>query len=467
MESLQEIRTYEEFKTATDREVHNQAEGFVRLGYLLRRAEDTDVLSGSGYRTVTEFAKAEYGLTETYVSRYININRRYSEGGYSDHLQARFQGFGLAKLADMLTLPDEVVEVIPAEATRAEIQEIKREVAQEQQVSDLEFLMEQKEVRRGQQEPQKEDVLTGVLKGYYYDRADEYLEVYAAITDPEPGKQLRRLAEAAAPAGDAVKMVRVPGIGRMMLTVRGAERDPELLNVRTGEKMSCTWENLCHRLKVLFVCSGEARRDWEYVYQEKYPVKEEQEKTGKKAPVVKIARARNGENQKTERTQKAKLAPVQEVSSGKSKTKSETTGGQQERTEKKESGENSEKSLPVVLPEKRPEETGQEKITETPAVPVPEETEAESEEEQERDLGKEAGGQQAVEILKKEALEQTEEIRTALEKNYYTMAQTSTKKLYQLLDRIRKALDQKGVAGQMELEEYLIRAGEEKRNETE
>ena len=83
MESLQEIRTYEEFKTATDREVHNQAEGFVRLGYLLRRAEDTDVLSGSGYRTVTEFAKAEYGLTETYVSRYININRRYSEGGYS------------------------------------------------------------------------------------------------------------------------------------------------------------------------------------------------------------------------------------------------------------------------------------------------------------------------------------------------------------------------------------------------
>ena len=361
MESLQEIRTYQEFKTATDREVHNQAEGFVRLGYLLRRAEDTDVLMGSGYKTVTEFAKAEYGLTETYVSRYININRRYSEGGYSDRLQARFEGFGLAKLADMLTLPDEVVEVIPAEATRAEIQEIKREVAQEQQVSDLEFLMEQKEVRRGQQEPQKEDVLTGVLKGYYYDRADEYLEVYAAITDPEPGKQLRRLAEAAAPAGDAVKMVRVPGIGRMMLTVRGAERDPELLNVRTGEKMSCTWENLCHRLKVLFVCSGEARRDWEYVYQEKYPVKEEQEKTGKKAPVVKIARARNGENQKTERTQKAKLAPVQEVSSGKSKTKSETTGGQQERTEKKESGENSEKSLPVVLPEKRPEETGQEK----------------------------------------------------------------------------------------------------------
>ena len=140
--SLEGIRTYQEFKAATDREVYNQAEGFVRLGYLLRRAEDTDILSESGYKTVTEFAKAEYGLTETYVSRYININKRYSEGGYSDRLMERFQGFGLAKLADMLTLPDGVVEALPVEATRAQIQEVKREVARERQVSDLEILME-------------------------------------------------------------------------------------------------------------------------------------------------------------------------------------------------------------------------------------------------------------------------------------------------------------------------------------
>ena len=81
--SLEGIRTYQEFKAATDREVYNQAEGFVRLGYLLRRAEDTEILAESGYKSVVEFARAEYGLTETYVSRYININKRYSEGGYS------------------------------------------------------------------------------------------------------------------------------------------------------------------------------------------------------------------------------------------------------------------------------------------------------------------------------------------------------------------------------------------------
>ena len=39
MEELINICTYKEFKAATDREVLNQAEGFVRLGYLLRKAD--------------------------------------------------------------------------------------------------------------------------------------------------------------------------------------------------------------------------------------------------------------------------------------------------------------------------------------------------------------------------------------------------------------------------------------------
>ena len=110
MEELINICTYKEFKAATDREVLNQAEGFVRLGYLLRKARDTEILRDSGYPTVVAFAEGEYGLTETYVSRYIAINKRYSKDGYSPYLQERFQGYGMAKLAEMLTLSDEVVE---------------------------------------------------------------------------------------------------------------------------------------------------------------------------------------------------------------------------------------------------------------------------------------------------------------------------------------------------------------------
>ena len=81
MEELINICTYKEFKAATDREVLNQAEGFVRLGYLLRKARDTEILRDSGYPTVVAFAEGEYGLTETYVSRYIAINKHYFQVG--------------------------------------------------------------------------------------------------------------------------------------------------------------------------------------------------------------------------------------------------------------------------------------------------------------------------------------------------------------------------------------------------
>ena len=48
MEELKMIGTYQEFKKAFDAELYNQAEGFVRTGYLLKKARDTDILRESG-----------------------------------------------------------------------------------------------------------------------------------------------------------------------------------------------------------------------------------------------------------------------------------------------------------------------------------------------------------------------------------------------------------------------------------
>lgn len=136
--SLRSIENYEQFKQALDTELANQAAGFVRTGYLLKKARDTDILASSGYSTVAEFAKAEYGLSKDIVSRYIAINDRYSEGGYSDRLQDKYEGYGVAKLQDMLTLPIEVVDLISPEMTRKEIAEVKAEVKEEEAISPVE-----------------------------------------------------------------------------------------------------------------------------------------------------------------------------------------------------------------------------------------------------------------------------------------------------------------------------------------
>jgi len=98
---------------------------FVRIGYLLRKAEDSQGYRNEGYDTLTEWAQAELGITATYVSRFKAINAKYSVGGYSDRLKTEFVGYGSAKLGEMLALPDGDMEMIRPETKRQDIRSLK------------------------------------------------------------------------------------------------------------------------------------------------------------------------------------------------------------------------------------------------------------------------------------------------------------------------------------------------------
>jgi hypothetical protein len=119
MEELIEYNNYGQFKAALDKELLSAADHFVKIGYLLKQARDTTILYESGYPNLYEFAKAEYGIDKGTVSRYIAINDRFSVGGNSPALEQRYSNRGVAKLQEMLTMSDEVIEVIPAETTKA------------------------------------------------------------------------------------------------------------------------------------------------------------------------------------------------------------------------------------------------------------------------------------------------------------------------------------------------------------
>ena len=58
-------------------------QSFVRIGYALRKIDDQKLYEQDGYKSVAEFAKAEYGLEGSTVSRFMSINREYSVDGYS------------------------------------------------------------------------------------------------------------------------------------------------------------------------------------------------------------------------------------------------------------------------------------------------------------------------------------------------------------------------------------------------
>ena len=112
-------------KSELEQELRNAAAGFVRIGYLLRRAEESEGYKNDGYDTLTEWAQDNYGLTPSQVSRFKAINKRYSIDGYSNQLKLEYANYGQSKLTEMLTLSDEGMEMVSPEMKREDIREIK------------------------------------------------------------------------------------------------------------------------------------------------------------------------------------------------------------------------------------------------------------------------------------------------------------------------------------------------------
>lgn len=265
MQELMTFKDYGEFKATFDRAMMSQTEGFVRMGYLLKRARDTDVLYGSGYRSIAEFAWNEYHLRDDVVSKMIAINDRYSEGGYSEQIAERYVGFGHSLLAEMLTLPAEVADALPQGITREEIREVKREIREEELKTPLEVMEEEPDP--GQQV--QESNMGKMLYRYYQDNLNEYAALHKQMkAKEEPGKE--EALNALAPNGIGVKMARISGVGKFMLSIHGKDQDLELLNTRTGESESYTWEECLAVLQALCPAAG-MKKSWEIVYGVEYP----------------------------------------------------------------------------------------------------------------------------------------------------------------------------------------------------
>lgn len=122
-------------KGQLEAELRGAAAGFVRIGFLLRKIEETKGYENDGSKNLAEWAKDNYGLSATAVSRFMAINRKYSIDGYSERLKPEYIEYGSAKLSEMLALPDADLEMVSPEMKREDIREIKKfnkEVAKEE-----------------------------------------------------------------------------------------------------------------------------------------------------------------------------------------------------------------------------------------------------------------------------------------------------------------------------------------------
>ena len=245
--------SYVDFKASMDAVVERVEEGFVQIGYYLKIARDTQVLQESGYKSVTDFAAAEYGLDKSAVSRFIAINDRFAEDGYSNRLKDQYRGMWRAKLSVMLLLPEEITEELTPDYSKSDIQKIKDEVEEEKKVTDLEVMMEQQDFDT--------ELLDNNLKRAMYQLGHDIPELHRKIWNvwqiwngwqqTKRPELPREIMDILAPAGEGMHSVRVAGIGRLMITLHGADQDITLINVRSGEKEKYSWDDMMEAIGLL------------------------------------------------------------------------------------------------------------------------------------------------------------------------------------------------------------------------
>lgn len=253
--------SYRDFKQALDTEMHKVAEGFVKIGFLLNFATETNIVEEGGYANVNEFAKAEYNIDATQVSRFVNIYKRFGVDG-EPRLKDQYTNHGVAKLGIMLTLPEYINEEITEDYSKSEITAIKREVEAEAEISDIEVMCEEKSTLQ-QLLPEG---LKQLAMQFVKDYPATYEELYNAV-------EIEDVKEIMAPNEVATYTVRIPAVGKILMFVK-ANENIVATNVRNGEKNTYEWEDFFNAIKDYFVLGTDARARWSNIFQEPWPLEE-------------------------------------------------------------------------------------------------------------------------------------------------------------------------------------------------
>lgn len=290
--------SYAEYKAQFDATMKRTVGNFVSIGYFLMVARDTNILEQTQYKGMGEFAKAEYGLTESQTSRFIAVAEKY--GDAAGNVLPDYRQYSFSLLSEMLTLPDAVAEEITPEYTREEVRALKSEIAEEEKVSDLEVLME------GQ--AQQDDCVI-IIHDYLHESTEEFKRACKALRDRYEKDDKQIVLDALAPSGIAILTARIQGKGRVMISFKGAEQLPVKVITRTGEKEELDWSNVLDALAEAVAYSeySTEERCWQQAYGEEWPEKEEP----KDQPHVEASTSEPIPKAKPKKEKKIKIAPAQ------------------------------------------------------------------------------------------------------------------------------------------------------------
>lgn len=262
------------FKEKLKKELQSVKQSFVRIGYALRKIEDNRLYEQDGYKSIAEFAKKEYGLEATTVSRFIQINRRYSLDGYSEVLAERFEDYNRSQLEEMLNLPEEDYKLIEPEMPRQAIRELKA---------------------FNKSAPEENNDKTDLVKSFFKDNREILNELYGS--DAMETGDIDAITEIVNPAGSRTY--------RKGLYFMAMYPDKIMVKKFQGGAEQWDWSEFVTATDEIFGATANGGRTWENYFGEPEPLPEPEPKP-KEEP-----RAEPKAEPKTE--PKIKARPVQKT----------------------------------------------------------------------------------------------------------------------------------------------------------
>ena len=121
---------YHTLDTAIKQVMRRSAGDAVMLGYLLRRMMDERLWTGQ-YSSLDAYLREELHMDYTMACRFEAINRKYSVGGHSKDIDAKWEGYSQGVLIEMLNMPPELEGKVTPDMTVRQVREVKRQAREE------------------------------------------------------------------------------------------------------------------------------------------------------------------------------------------------------------------------------------------------------------------------------------------------------------------------------------------------
>ena len=150
--------------------------------------------------------------------------------------------------------------------TKKDVLVVKEEVREELAKSDIEVLLEE----RDHGVEMVESMLGKVVYQICHEHSEIFRRLWVAVN--EKSANIEYLLDALAPLGLAMLSCRIPGTGRLMLSVKGIDESLQVINVRSNEKEENSWGEL--QQVAVQLCRTETQdceTAWQSIYDEEFP----------------------------------------------------------------------------------------------------------------------------------------------------------------------------------------------------